>query len=570
MKSTWNKLACCAFALIALCVLTCKVYGQDPAEIFKNLAPKMTASVMSDEGQVKEMEAAQQEWMTLCLQNQDLREQTNQIMLEALKADYPAVTKAWLLHILQWVGDEKCVDGIAACLTADDPRIVDEAARALAQIPEESALIALQKARDASDEPKKFQSYIDARTVDISVGVETELPLALSILSDADFDKYMADYDSFDADQKARALGAVRVRRAKKYAPVAVLALKDDNGDVKKAGLLALENTASKKDFQAIYEMFAFDRGLTVRVLQNVVADGFDQAVITAIKKEDNADNLVSLAEVVSGRSMTSEINTLLTLALKDGCPKPLELMQAAEKLATQENIPDFVNIALTVKAGAQRDRAEQVVARLCNGDATPVIKMINNQNGAQIFLLLGRIGGDAAKEKLLAGVKSNDPNMVALSIRSLCNWPNATIADQLLDFAKNKTLPEQLRIQALRAYIRVVSLPEDQDGVGMKGNDKLNALKEAFKLATRDDERNLVLDRVGSVRELDSVRFAMQYVDNPALKNKALDAILNLAHQDYLRKQDKDLFIKALDVVLEQGNDQQKDRAGNYKANIR
>ena len=90
------------------------------------------------------------------------------------------------------------------------------------------------------------------------------------------------------------------------------------------------------------------------------------------------------------------------------------------------------------------------------------------------------------------------------------------------------------------------------------------------MKLATRDDERNLVLERVGSVRELDSVKFALAYVDDVKLQNKALNAILDLAHQDYLRKMDKELFTKALDVVLEKGDQGQKDRAGNYKANIR
>ena len=38
----------------------------------------------------------------------------------------------------------------------------------------------------------------------------------------------------------------------------------------------------------------------------------------------------------------------------------------------------------------------------------------------------------------------------------------------------------------------------------------------------------------------------------------------------DDLRKQYKDLFIKALDVVLEKGDQGQKDRAQNYKSNIR
>ena len=159
---------------------------------------------------------------------------------------------------------------------------------------------------------------------------------------------------------------------------------------------------------------------------------------------------------------------------------------------------------------------------------------------------------------------------MVALSVRALSAWPNAVVWQKLLDAAKNEAYPVPVRIQALRAFIRVVSLPDDQDGIDMSDADKLANLKTAFELATRDEERNLVLERVGSVRTLDSVRFALEKVDDPKLSNKALHAILDLAHQDYLRKQDKDLFRKALDVVIEKGDNGQKDRAQGYKSNIR
>ena len=194
----------------------------------------------------------------------------------------------------------------------------------------------------------------------------------------------------------------------------------------------------------------------------------------------------------------------------------------------------------------------------------------MNNQNGVQLFMLLGRIGGDAALEQMDRALSSNDAAAKALAVRAMCNWPNAVVWEKLLAAAQDKSYPEQLRVQALRAFIRVVSLPDEQDGIDMSGKDKLANLKKAFELATRDDERNLVLERVGAVREPESVEFALQYVDTKALSDKAINAVLDLAHHDYLRKENKDLFIKALDVVLEKGNQGQKDRAAGYKSNIR
>jgi len=575
MKLNWKTFVFGVASVVALCAASLQAFGQDAAAKFADLAPKMTPQNFADEAQVKEMEAAQQDWMKFCLQegakSTELRAETNKLMLDALQADYPAATKAWLLHILQWVGDDSCVDGAAALLTSDEACLVDGAARVLAQIPTQKALDALKKAQAESKEPKFFDSYIKARAVDIAIGVETELPLALSQIADADFDAYMNGFDKLSNDDKARALGALRVRKATKYASLAVANVASDSDDVKRAALLALETIGSGKEFGVLYDQLSkYDRGLIVRIMKNIVADDFDAALVDALKKEKDGANLASLAEVVGGRYIVSEVATLLDAAKNDDCPARLQLLAAAEQLATKANIADFVDASLAISDRGDRDRAEQIISRLCEGDASPVVAKMNNENGAQIFLLLGRIGGDAALAQIDRALKSGDAQASALAVRAMCNWPNAVVWEKLLDAAQNKAYSEQLRIQALRSFIRVVSLPDDQDGIDMSGKDKLANLKKAFELATRDDERNFVLERVGAVREPESVEFALQFVGTDSLKNKALNAILDLAHQDYLRKQNKDLFRKALDVVLEKGDQGQKDRAGNYKSNIR
>ena len=574
MKLNWKTYALLASALVASSSFGSSAFAQEAAAKLAEFAPKMTAQNMADGGQVGEMEKAQQGWMNYVLETAsdkpETRAEANKAALEALAGDYPVVTKAWLLHVLQWTADETCVDAIAPFLTNEDARLVDAASRALAEIPGDAALKALEKARDAAEGDKKaaLEHFIKSRSVDCSPAVETETIQSLPYVSDAKFAEFMNGFDKLSDDDKARALGALRVRKTKDCVDVAVKALKSESVEVKRAAILALEKIATGKEFDVLYEqMKTFDRGFVADAMKRIPGADFDAAVAAALKKETNGDNAATLADVVSGRFLVSEVSSLLDSAKKDDCPIRLQLLTAAERLATKEHIADFVDAFVAIPAGGDRDRAEQIIARLCEGDATPVVAKMNNANGATIFPLLGRIGGDAAFAQIERGLKSNNAPMIALSVRSLCNWPNAKVAPQLLDAAKNGAYPENMRIQALRAYIRVVSLPDDQDAVDMSGADKLAALKDAFKLATRDDERNLALERVGAVRELDSVKFALEHVDNKALQNKALNAVLDLAHQDFLRKKDKDLFTKALDVVLEKGDQGQKDRAGRYKA---
>ena len=571
MTNTWKKLAFSAAILfIASFVVSTASRGQEPTAKLNELLPKMAAENMADEGQVRDMESAQLGWMNYCLQDcnksKELRAESIKATCDALNSDAPVVAKAWLLHVLQWVGDDSCVDTVAKFLKNDDARLVDAAARVLAQIPTEKALNALKTDAD------KFASYIKARNVDISVPTETEIPLALPYLPEAKFDDYVSkQFGSLSNDDKARVLGAIRVRYAKKFLPLAVESVSSDNDDVKRAALLAIEKIGSGEQFDLLYKQTAeFDRGFCVQIMKNIVGDDFSAKVVDALKKEKDGANMASLAEVVGDRYIQSEVATLLSLAKKDDCPARLALLSAAERLATKDNIGDFVDAALNISDRGDRDRAEQIISRLCEGDASPVIAMINNQNGPQIFPLVGRIGGDAAARQVNRALESNDPNMKVYGVRAACNWPDATLNEKLLAVVKDSAYPENLRISALRAYIRVMSLPDEQDGIDLSLDAKLEALKNAFKLATRDDERRLVLERVGSVRVPGSVEFALQYVDEKELSNSAINAILDLAHQDYLRKENKELFLKALDVVIAKGNQQQKERAEGYKSNIR
>ncbi len=571
MKANWKTIGLCLAATLALFVYSAPIFAQDAAAQFAQWAPKMTPEDWTNGDQINEMKDAQQGWMNYCLQNVDDRDATLTIMLDALNEDYPVATKGWLLHILGWTGNDSCVDGIAAFLDSDDATLFDESARALAEIASDKAIDALKAAQAASDTPEKFGPYIDARDVDVSIGIESEFPMALPYVSEADYDAYMEKYDSLSDDDKARALASLRVRQDKKYVQLAADAAESDNRELQLAGVVALEKIASAKECDVLYQQLPkFDRRIVETALMNVPGKEFDAVVVEALKTEKDGANLASLAKVVAARNIPGEVATLLTLANQDDSPARVELLAAAEQIATKENIADFVNAYLAMRRGGERDRVEQIISRLCEGDATPVVQMMNNQNGPQIFLLLGRIGGDAALETIEKGLATNNPQMIALSVRALSNWPNAVVWEKLLEVAKNTSYPDSIRLQALRAFIRVISLPDDGDGIDMSDEEKLANLKTAFELATRDEERNFVLERVGSVRIPDSARYALEYTDVPELSDRALNAILDLAHQDFLRKQDPDLFREALGVVIEKGNEGQVDRAKGYLSNIR
>jgi hypothetical protein len=106
-------------------------------------------------------------------------------------------------------------------------------------------------------------------------------------------------------------------------------------------------------------------------------------------------------------------------------------------------------------------------------------------------------------------------------------------------------------RVWALRALVRVISLPGPTPDA-----EKLAGLKRAMQLAGRDEDRTLILERAAAVRSVETLRFVLPYLDQPALAEAACKAVADLAHHRELRDPNKVEFHTALEKVLRTSKD--------------
>ena len=94
-----------------------------------------------------------------------------------------------------------------------------------------------------------------------------------------------------------------------------------------------------------------------------------------------------------------------------------------------------------------------------------------------------------------------------------------------------------------------------------------LNVMKKAMPLTERDDEKRALLGGVGFVRHVETLRFVVPYLDEPALAQAACRGVVELAHSKTLREPNKEEFAKALDRVIAICKDKGLvDRAKQYK----
>ena len=522
--------------------------------IFSEIAPDLGST---DLGKLKK---AEQELQNLCFEvgapgKEIEKAELNQLMTSRLAEPINAVAKTWLLYQLSRTAGDDEVDAIAASLTDPDFRVRQQALRTLVTIKTDKALSAVRQAADSA--APEFKNEIEATLkvafYDLSIPVESEWPLCLPYVDDSEVEKWLSGYDAMDVTAKARTVASLAVRGDRKYRSYVLDAARSGEPDLRADGILALEKLGTCDDIPLLIESA---RDPAVERYAIIVADrieypGFDEALLEGLKQADNLDDFFNFTKIVTARNNHAALPVIF-----DGAEKyeslRTSLLVWAEQLARKGDLPRFIELTLTVKTPSDQERLQRCITRIADGDTQTILPMINASNRSILVPLIGRIGGEKAFDFLMKMFETGNAPAKELAVKGMANLPNAEHAETLIAIASDPKMSQSGRIAALRAYIRVMSLPEDEIGIEVTDREKLDALKAAFDLAERDDEKNLVLDRLKAVRLPETLSFVLQFIDDPRYVDAATVTVLGLAHHDYLRKEDPQLFSGALNKVIE------------------
>lgn len=254
---------------------------------------------------------------------------------------------------------------------------------------------------------------------------------------------------------------------------------------------------------------------------------------------------------ILSKLNIRLAIEPLTELALN---PDPKIYEAALEGLRgicgpVKADLERMFNLYLECRNDKQRDAVARAVASIAEknqnaADRAAVLialadekKNTSDEYQMAVLPLLGRLGTEAVFARIDAARKSSNPALAGAAIRALCNWPNAEHSADLWEIAEKSDSPI-FRNQALRAYIRVVTLPNDRPA-----EETLEMLKKSMILAENTATRDFILTRLATVRTLEAVQWAAEYLDRPELAEAAARTIVELAHHRFLRQPNKDFF---------------------------
>lgn len=385
--------------------------------------------------------------------------------------------------------------------------------------------------------------------------------------------QFAAQLPNLPPDVQASLLNALvdRGDTAARPAIVDLLAASRDE-PVRIAAIRALGFLGTSTDLELLMPSLiggtAAEQATTRTSLARLPGESVSKALAAQMRRADPPLR-VTLIEILATRRAFETAVDLLPAAVDPDVSVRSAAMAALAQLAGPEHMAGMVRGILAAQPGRERDAAEKAVMQVCGRikdpqeQAVPLLAVLHTLDEAdQIALLpaLGRIGGNAAREIVQSAIDAPDPTRREAGLRALCNWPNASVASELIQRVQ-KEEDSGNRITALRALIRVAPLPD-----GRSDSEKLELLQKAMSLCTRDTERNLVLQRAQAIRCPETLHFLMEYLDQPAYSQQVCQSVVELAHHRQLRESNKAEFTQALGKVIEISQDTTViDRAKRY-----
>lgn len=390
----------------------------------------------------------------------------------------------------------------------------------------------------------------------------------LTTLSDAALEQVLHD-KAIGGKVQIALMEELAARHGEKMLPAMLEAA--NSGDPAKVQM-ALRFFASVGDPQVIpvlIKALRSDDEETRRVAAAVLAqrpkESVGPALLEALNKE--VDLREQVVGVLSTMKYYEAIDPLSRLA-RNADPAVYE--GAVEGLRAicdpdETDLKRMFALYLDVPAGPQRECVERAITYICAKNpkaterATILLGLVDRHRDkdqkafqAAVLPLLGRMGTDAVYRRIQPLLNSPSPELSAAAVRAFCNWPTAQYADALWEMA-TKSESKTDRSQALRAYVRVVTLPNKRPE-----GETLAMLKKAMQLADGNDTKQWVLTRAASVRTLATVDWVASYLDEPNLAQTACATIVALAHHRFLRQPNKAHF----DPILRKVEVTAKDKA--------
>ena len=245
------------------------------------------------------------------------------------------------------------------------------------------------------------------------------------------------------------------------------------------------------------------------------------------------------LIDVLGEKGARGEVERVYRLA-EDPDPAIREAsLVALGRLAGDADLPRLVPMLQKAHEGNDVVRLREAIAAAVLRNPDPERRadvLLDLQESASpagkaaVLKLLPRIGGTKPLHAVIEATASQDTEVRSAAVGALSRWPEYRAAEELLRLASTTRNREDFR-EAVQGYVRLVGR-SNTPPVG-----KLAAYERLLALPGEDADKKAVLAGIAAVREPQSLRLLARCLDNPALRDAAAAALLDLASRQSPRE---------------------------------
>lgn len=317
--------------------------------------------------------------------------------------------------------------------------------------------------------------------------------------------------------------------------PAILMAARSQSQAVRVAALKALESAGDASAVPFLVERAASaprgpEQDAARVALGSVKGREADDAVLAMLGKKPAPAAAVELLRAVSERRVFLA-KPAVAAALGDASPAVrIEALKTLRAIASPSDVSPVLDLLVGSQDEAELAEAEKTVAALLQkiGNADGRSRLLRTRlmttkepaERARLLALLPLVGDDGALSVLRTALRDSNAEVADAAARAMAAWPTVTARDDVIGLARGAK-DETHKLLAVAGLIRLVGLEPSRLPEAAVAD-----LKEAAGLASRPEERKLVLGALAAFPCPAAFEFAKGFLQDEAVKAEAQAAI--------------------------------------------
>jgi HEAT repeat protein len=268
------------------------------------------------------------------------------------------------------------------------------------------------------------------------------------------------------------------------------------------------------------------EQSLARETLARLKGTDVEVEILDLLAKTNDDKIKAELIQAAGERRIAAGKPVLMEIARSAAPALQLKAIGALKDASTAADLRDLLALLFSIDDETAREAMQDTVASvaltiprpLARGDAAENLLAGEKDPKRKVDLLrvLGKIGDDTALPLMRRALADPGKDVVDAAVRGLADWPTASARDDAIAIAGSSANLTH-KVLALRAFIRMLGLEPYRQPEGAVAD-----LEKAMALASRPEEKKLVLGLLPRFPCEKGLRIAESLQNDPAVKDEA------------------------------------------------